>query len=119
MRAVRRKTPAHAAEGPCTACDDAASSAQCDAFRAGPHVKALRLSTKGWPIKGRRVRITVAVRNKATLAGVRGASVRVSGAGVARRTKTSRTGGKLVFYVRATRVGRVTFRAPKAGFETA
>jgi hypothetical protein len=82
-------------------------------------VKALRLSARGYPIKGRRARITVTVRNKATLATVRGASVRVSGAGVPARTKASGTGGTVVFYVRATRLGRVTFRGSKAGFQTA
>ncbi|HEV3407925.1 MAG TPA: hypothetical protein VG079_04475, partial [Gaiellaceae bacterium] len=82
-------------------------------------VKALRLSARGYPIKGRRVRITVTVRNKTTLAAVQGASVRVSGAGVSARTKTSRAGGTVAFYVRATRLGRVTFRGSKAGFQTA
>jgi hypothetical protein len=81
--------------------------------------KALRLSARGYPIKGRRVRITITVRNKATLAAVRGASVRVSGAGVPARTKASGTGGTVVFYVRPTRLGRVTFRGSKAGFQTA
>jgi hypothetical protein len=65
------------------------------------------------------VPITITVRDKATLAAVRGASVRVSGAGVAARTKATGLRGKVVFYVRATRLGRVTFRGSKAAYRTA
>ena len=80
--------------------------------------KALRLSAKGFPVKNRRVPITITVRDKASLAVVRGASVRVSGAGAAVRTKVTGLGGKVVFYVRAARTGRVTFRASKAAYQT-
>jgi hypothetical protein len=84
-----------------------------------PTVKYLRLSAKGYAVKGRRVPITITVRNRANLAAVRGATVRVSGAGVTPRTKTTGLRGKVVFYVRATRLGRVTFRASKLGYQAA
>jgi hypothetical protein len=35
------------------------------------------------------------------------------------RTKVTGLRGKVVFYVRATRVGRVTFRGSKAAYRTA
>jgi large repetitive protein len=82
-------------------------------------LKQLRLAAIGRPVLRRRVRIVIIVKDNATLAPVAGASVRVSGVGVTRQTKQTSATGRVRFYVRATRLGRVTFRATKPGYATA
>jgi hypothetical protein len=63
--------------------------------------------------------VTLTVRNRATLAPVARAAVRVSGAGVRAATKWTSSLGKVTFRIRATRYpGTVTFRVAKAGFTT-
>jgi hypothetical protein len=82
-------------------------------------LKLIRLGARGVPVKGRRVPITIRVKDRATLQPIMGARVRVSGAGVPPRTKTTGVTGSVRFYVRATRLGRVAFRATKTGYQTA
>ena len=82
-------------------------------------LKHFRLSARGYPVLRRRVRMTITAKDAGTLAPVAGASVRVSGAGVTRRTKLTNSNGRVRFYVRATRLRRVTFRVAKPGYETA
>lgn len=77
--------------------------------------KAMRVSTSGSPVKGRRVPITVTVRDAARKP-VRRAAVRVSGAGVRAVTRRTNAEGRVVLYVRATRNGRVTVRITKSGY---
>lgn len=77
--------------------------------------KALRVSTSGSPVKKRRVPITVTVRD-ATRRAVARAAVRISGAGVRAATKRTDAAGRVVFYVKATRNGRVTVRVTKSGY---
>jgi hypothetical protein len=79
-----------------------------------------RLSAVGNPVRRKFRTITITVRNRATLAPVAAARVRVSGGGVSVRTKTTGANGKASFRLRATRYpGRVTFRVSKSGFTTA
>jgi hypothetical protein len=74
--------------------------------------------SEGYPVKGRRKRITLTVRN-ASFQPVAGARVRVSGAGVNVNTKTTGSTGKVSFRVRARKYpGKVTFRVSKTGFTT-
>jgi hypothetical protein len=82
-------------------------------------LKHLRLSARGYPVLRRRVPITITVKDAGTLAPVGGASVRVSGAGVTAKTKLTRATGRVRFYVRATRLGTVTFAVNKTGYYTA
>ena len=82
-------------------------------------LKHLRLSARGYPVLRRRVPITITVKDAGTLTAVEGASVRVSGAGVTSRTKLTNANGRVRFYVRATRLRRVTFRVTKTGYESA
>lgn len=82
--------------------------------------KKFRISATGYPVKNRYKYVTIYVKNASTLAAVGGASVRVSGAGVAIRTKSTTLAGKAVFRIKATRYpGTVTFRVSKTGYTTA
>jgi hypothetical protein len=82
-------------------------------------LKLFRLGARGYPIKGRRVAVTIRVKNRTTLQPIAGARVRASGAGITPRTKTTGLNGSVRFYIKATRLGRVTFRATKSGYQTA
>jgi hypothetical protein len=82
-------------------------------------LKLIRMGARGYPVKGRRVAVTIRVKNRATLAPIAGARVRASGAGITPRTKTTGLNGRVRFYIKATRLGRVTFRATKSGYQTA
>jgi large repetitive protein len=87
---------------------------------SGSTIQKFKLSAKGYPVKNRSRYVTVYVKNSTSLAAIAGASVRVSGAGVAIRTKTTGTGGAAKFYLKATRYpGTVTFKVSKAGYTTA
>ncbi|HEX2045552.1 MAG TPA: carboxypeptidase-like regulatory domain-containing protein [Gaiellaceae bacterium] len=82
-------------------------------------LKTFRVAIDGVPVKNRYRTITVRVRNSAYQP-VRGASVRVSGAGVGITTKLTNRYGRASFRLRATRYpGTVTFRISKSGFRTA
>jgi hypothetical protein len=86
----------------------------------GATTQKFKLSAKGYPVKNRYRYVTIYVKNSTSLAPVAGASVRVSGAGVAIKTKTTGTGGAARFYLKATRYpGTVTFKVSKAGYTTA
>jgi hypothetical protein len=82
-------------------------------------LKLIRMGARGYPIKGRRVAVTIRVKNRATLQPIAGARVRASGAGITPRTKTTGLNGSVRFYIKATRLGRVSFRATKSGYQTA
>jgi hypothetical protein len=84
-----------------------------------PTLKLIRMGARGYPVRRRRVAVTIRVKDRTTLQPIMGARVRVSGAGVVPRTKTTSVGGSVRFWVRATRLGRVAFRATKAGYQTA
>ena len=77
--------------------------------------KAMRVTTSGSPVKGRRVPITVTVRDAARKPVTR-AAVRVSGAGVTAFTRRTNAEGRVVLYVKAKRTGRVTFAITKSGY---
>ncbi|HVD09195.1 MAG TPA: hypothetical protein VNB88_00975 [Gaiellaceae bacterium] len=77
--------------------------------------KAMRVTTSGSPVKGRRVPITVTVRDAARKPVTR-AAVRVSGAGVTAFTRRTNAEGRVVLYVKARRTGRVTFAITKSGY---
>lgn len=86
----------------------------------GATSQRFKLSAKGYPVKGKYRYVTIYVKNYTSLAPVAGASVRVSGAGVAIKTKTTGSGGAVKFYLKATRYpGKVTFKVSKAGYTTA
>jgi len=82
-------------------------------------LKLIRMGARGYPVKGRFRAITIRVKDRATLQPIAGARVRVSGSGVRPRTKTTGVGGSVRFVIKATRLGRVAFRATKAGYQTA
>jgi hypothetical protein len=87
---------------------------------SGGTTQKFKLSAKGYPVKNRSRYVTIYVKNFTSLAPVAGASVRVSGAGVPLRTKTTGSGGAARFYLKATRYpGTVTFRVSKTGYTTA
>ncbi|MGH3015504.1 MAG: hypothetical protein ACRDNN_11195, partial [Gaiellaceae bacterium] len=82
--------------------------------------KRFRLAARGYPVRRVDRSVTITVRNRATLAPVALAAVRVSGAGVRIVTKRTSSLGKVTFRIRATRYpGQVTYRVTKAGFTTA
>jgi hypothetical protein len=82
-------------------------------------LKTFRLSAKGYPVKNRYKTIYITVKDSASLAAIRYASVRASGAGVRATTKLTNSSGVARFYLRATRYpGTVTFRVSKAGYQT-
>jgi hypothetical protein len=78
-----------------------------------------RLSAKGYPVKGRYKYVYITVRDSASLAAIRWASVRASGAGVTKTTKLTNSSGVATFYLKATRYpGTVTFQVSKSGYAT-
>jgi hypothetical protein len=86
----------------------------------GSTTQKFKLTAWGYPVKNRYRNVTVYARNLTSLAPVAGASVRVSGAGVPLRTKTTGSTGKVTFRIRATRYpATVTFRVSKVGYTTA
>jgi len=81
--------------------------------------KRFRVAASGYPVRRVYRNVTLTVRNRATLAPVARAAVRVSGAGVRMATKWTSSLGKVTFRIRATRYpGQVTFRVAKKGFTT-
>lgn len=78
-----------------------------------------KLSAVGFPVRRKYRTITITVKNASTLAPVAAAAVRVSGGGVPIRTRVTGATGKASFFLKATRLGRLTFRVTKSGFTTA
>jgi hypothetical protein len=79
--------------------------------------RRMRLTTYGTPVRKRRSTIIVSTRtSRAAIGGVR---VRLWGAGVTARTKTTRADGRVTFSITPRRRGRIYVRATKAGFYTA
>ena len=78
----------------------------------------LKISVKGSLRQKARGRVTVTVRN-ASGNWMRGAKVRVTGAGVKARPQSTNALGYVRFTLRPTRRGRVLFTARKSGFQSA
>ena len=82
-------------------------------------MKTFRLSAQGYPVKNRYKTIYITVKDSATLAAIRYASVRASGAGVSATTKLTNSTGVARFYLKATRYpGTVTFKVTRSGYAT-
>jgi hypothetical protein len=81
--------------------------------------KRFRLRSSGDLVRRKYRKVTITVRNAATIAPVARASVRASGAGVKRTTKKTGSLGKVTFRLRPKRLGTVTFRVTKTGFVAA
>ncbi len=79
--------------------------------------KGMRLSAFGAPERGRRVDIKFTTRTYTGSEAVRGASVKIWGAGVPRTTKRTGVDGSATFRVRASRMGTVYALARKPGFQ--
>jgi hypothetical protein len=78
----------------------------------------MRLSVNSRPVRGRLSRVVVTLKSAAGEP-VRGATVRATGAGVARRAaRTGRT-GKAILRLRLSRRGTLVLRATRAGFQPA
>jgi hypothetical protein len=80
--------------------------------------KGFRLSTYGYPEKGRRVEIRFSARETTGSDPVRSAAVRLWGAGVNTATKRTKSDGSVVFRIRARRLGTVYAEAKKRGYQT-
>jgi hypothetical protein len=78
----------------------------------------LKIAVKGSLRKKRRGRVTVTVRN-ASGNWMRGAKVRVTGAGVRARPQSTNALGYVRFTLRPTKRGRVLFTARKSGYQSA
>lgn len=81
-------------------------------------LKQFRLSAVGYPVKGQYRTIKIYVKNRATGKAVYRAKVVASGAGVQTTTRYSSRKGIAKFYLKATKLGKVTFRVSKTGFLT-
>ena len=80
--------------------------------------KLLRLSSFGYPVKGRYRTITITAR-QGNGAAVRSARICLWGAGISVRCKLTGSVGETSFYVKATRYGRVYVKGTKTGYRTA
>jgi hypothetical protein len=99
---------------------DSATFTKPDGSSTIATAQKFKLSAKGYPVKGKYRYVTIYAKNYTSLAPVAGASVRVSGAGVAIRTKTTGSGGAARFCLKATRYpGKITFKVWKTGYTTA
>jgi protein-S-isoprenylcysteine O-methyltransferase Ste14 len=80
--------------------------------------KLMRLSAQGRVVRKRSTRVSITVRE---LGGplLRGATVRVSGAGIRPRAARTNRAGRVRFAVKPTRRGKISFRATKAGYTPA
>ena len=83
-----------------------------------PTVKYLRVMAKGYPVYRRYRTVTLYVKNAATSKPIYRAAVRLSGAGLAARTKYTGALGVAKFYIRPSRYGLVTLKVSKLGFRT-
>jgi hypothetical protein len=82
-------------------------------------LKRFKLASRGYLIKNHRRRAIVIVKKAATGGAVRNAMVTAYGAGVTTTLRWTNRYGRATFYLRPTRLGRVTFRVSKVGFATA
>lgn len=78
----------------------------------------LKLKVTGSLRKSRRAAVSVTVTN-ATGSSMKGVSVRIIGAGVKARTRSTNMWGQVRFTVKPSRRGRVLVTAKKSGFQTA
>jgi hypothetical protein len=86
----------------------------------GPTVSGVfRLGSKGRLVKNRTKTIEIHVKDSVSLAPIRFASVRASGAGVTTTTRTTNSSGIATFSLRPTKLRKVTFRVSKSGYTTA
>jgi hypothetical protein len=78
-----------------------------------------RVTASGFPVKGSKRKVTLVIRNRASLAPVAGAKVRASGAGVKKVTKSTGKLGKVSFKLKAKKYpGKITYRIVKTGYVT-
>ncbi len=77
-----------------------------------------KLSSSGRLVKKHLKKVTITARNSTTLNPVFAATVKASGAGVSSTHFTS-TSGVATFYLKPTKLGKVTFKVTKTGYQTA
>ena len=86
----------------------------------GPTVSGIfSLGSKGRLVKNRTKTIEIHVKDSVSLAPIRFATVRASGAGVTTTTRTTNSSGIATFSLRPTSLRKVTFRVSKSGYTTA
>jgi hypothetical protein len=86
----------------------------------GPTVSGIfSLGSKGRLVKNRTKTVYIYVKDSVSLAPIRFASVRASGAGVTTTTRTTNSSGIATFSLRPTSLRKVTFRVSKSGYTTA
>jgi hypothetical protein len=77
-----------------------------------------KLSSTGKLVKGKTTKVTITAKDGASLNVVSAAKVAASGAGVS-VTKFTSTSGVATFYLKPTRIAKVTFKVTKSGYQTA
>ncbi len=77
-----------------------------------------KLSSSGRLVKKHLTKVTITAKNASTLNPVFAATVKASGAGVS-TTKFTTTSGVAIFYLKPTKLGKVTFKVTKSGYQTA
>jgi hypothetical protein len=80
--------------------------------------KTFLLSSTGRPVKNRYRTVSIYVKDANTLAAIRYATVRASGAGVPLTTKLTNASGVASFRLKPTKLGTVTFKVSKSGYTT-
>ena len=80
--------------------------------------KRMRITAQGRVVRGRSTRVSIIVREVSGPM-LRGATVRVSGAGIRPRAARTNRAGRVRFAIRPTRRGKISFRATKAGYSPA
>ena len=78
--------------------------------------RRIRLAAQGKPVRGRSTAVLLTVTGSSG-APVKGATVRVSGAGVRLLSARTNRAGRVRFTIRPTRRGTITYRATKAGYQ--
>ncbi len=78
--------------------------------------KRMRLSARGKPVRGRSTAVSLTVTGPSG-APVKGALVRVSGAGARRLAARTNRAGRVRFMIRPKQRGTITYRATKAGYQ--
>jgi hypothetical protein len=84
----------------------------------GGSTKQFNVTSTGKLVKNRYRDVYIKVRDSATLNPVSGATVRAYGSGVTTTTKTTNSSGVAKFHLKATQLGKVTFRVSKTGYVT-
>jgi hypothetical protein len=82
-------------------------------------LKKFKLSSKGYLVKNRYRTVYIYVKDLSTLSPVSGAVVRASGAGVKTTSKVTGSTGVAKFYLKATKLAKVTFKVTRSGYQTA